>query len=107
MNAMLLAWLIPTVVLVLVLIAHYAYGAFEDRAYGGMNGWGFTAVFGTAIVLMAALLLNALNATERSSCRREGNTSGYPWQYHGVGGCYLLIDGKYVPDSVWLHNTGN
>lgn len=101
-----LFWIIPAVVLAIMIVAK-SLGWIKNDS---LDMWplGFVALgFVTVLVLGAGIITNAVNASSKNSCRREGELAGYAWQYHLNGGCYLDIKNQYVPDAVWINNTGN
>lgn len=44
----------------------------------------------------------ALERLSESQCRQRGEIIGAPARYE-TSGCYLLIDGKWIPYSAWRY----
>lgn len=68
------------------------------------------AIFAGFVALMALVfaLLFAISPLKTVQCEgfaeKAGYTSSYQW-YSNT--CFLEIDGKWIPKSVWVNNTGN
>jgi hypothetical protein len=71
----------------------------------GLNDWGFAAI-GLGVVAFIVALIFALGGlcwhADHVDCLRLHEQTGYPTRMVGTmwgGGCYVLVDNRWIPDT--------
>lgn len=52
------------------------------------------------VLVLAGLLANA-------SCNNVAELTGHATRWEVLAGCFIDIDGRWVPYERWVHNDGN
>lgn len=72
---------------------------------------GFIGIFLVSLMIvigMVATIIFISLSIYKYDCSKLSEQVGYSTEYHfWGGGCLLDIDGKMIPRSKWINNTGN
>lgn len=75
--------------------------------YGSLTGLAVALVILLIVAVVSSLTLLGCYAYGRATCHQEGHQMHYATQYHLMSGCYLNVDGQWVPDTAYMNNQGN
>ena len=67
----------------------------------GVNGFGVTLSLVGGIVCVIAIGFGIGFMVSDVACERFGDRTGRPVEWAPVGGCYVEVDGRYVPEG-WI-----
>lgn len=102
-------WAAPLVLAIVATLVGLKVKAFTNQSSYEWTLRKCCFVWFTAFALAFAVMGGTINITRATSvraCQREGHAGGFQSNSTAIGGCYLKINGQWVPDSKWRVNTG-
>lgn len=60
----------------------------------------FLTLFAIGAVLLA-MFVTGLLGISRYQCNQVGDMSGKPTEYKLIGGCYVEVNGRFIPEENW------
>lgn len=70
-----------------------------------MNNWD-ELPFGVGLVLIFFLLVVGLLTLSAHTCTNVGETMGFESKYSALSGCFINVDGRFIPADAYLNVKG-
>jgi hypothetical protein len=67
-------------------------------SYHSNDGSLFTLIF---TIVFVAILMLGWRGCEAIQCDEVGDATGKPTQFRFISGCYVKVDGRWVPRDSW------